>query len=342
MVTGANGFIGKAIVEQIKKDFEELRLIQIQSNRNKKTEKTENNKTKQNSFEKDCNFYLDITDKNQVSELKNIGNVDAIVHSAGLAHQFEKVEANEFFKVNVLGTENILSLGAHLQIKHFILISSVSVYGDTKNDDASVKAINEETVCAPVDAYAESKLQGENITRKLCETAGINLTVLRPATVIGEEDKGNFLRLIKTIDKKRFFWIGRGTNYKSLIHREDVAGSVSLLLKEKKDGTEIFNVSAEALQMKEIVEIICETLEKGVSGISINEKILTPLFAFNSHLVKSKKIEKVERTIEKWTADDVYSNQKLKNKYGFEPKIKVKEAIIREIKWYLTQKNKIV
>ncbi len=340
LVTGAQGFVGKAIVVQLSKDDNgKIEIFQLRGRHLQKTEDS----TADNIH----NFNLDITDLDKVLKLKKIGVIDAVIHAAGLAHQFDGVKRENFQSVNVKGTENILELSKQLYISHFILISSVSVYGNINNKGGKFGEITEDTEnieniektenseCSPKNAYAESKLESEIIARRICEETGIDLTILRLATVIGEEDRGNFLRLIKAIDKRRFFWIGKGTNYKSLIHREDVAGAVFKILKEKKRGTEIFNVAAEPLPMKEVVETIGQALNKNVSGISINKRLLKPLFFLNSKTLKNKKIERLRLTIEKWLADDVYSSKKLKQEYQYESKISVKEAIIREVKWYL-------
>ncbi|MDQ3129708.1 MAG: NAD(P)-dependent oxidoreductase [Acidobacteriota bacterium] len=332
LVTGASGFVGKVIVEELRRN--EVKVIELQSGRVEKG----NNTTGNNYFENKA----DITNKDEVLELKKIGEIDAIVHAAGLAHQFKDVKKEEFWSVNVEGTANILELGKLLKIKHFILISSVSVYGDVAENRFVLPGINEDVECRPQDFYAESKLEAEKITSRKCEEKDVALTILRLATVIGEEDRGNFLRLIKAIDKRRFLWIGKGVNYKSLIHREDVAAAVCKLLfdktsEEKNKTGEIFNVSAEPLQMKEIVEIISRALNKNVFGLSVNENILDYLLYFGSKKLKIKKLEKLRRTVEKWLANDAYSAQKIKREYQYEAKIKTDEAITREVKWYLQQ-----
>jgi nucleoside-diphosphate-sugar epimerase len=336
LVTGARGFVGKAIIEKLRRS--EIEVIEFQSKRLE-----EGKDLTENEIHRVKKFNVDITKKDEVLKLKKIGNVNAIVHAAGLAHQFKDVKSEEFRSVNVKGTENILELSKHLNIKHFVLISSVSVYGNEKNS-IKLPGITEDAECYPGDSYAESKLEAEKITRRICQATGVNLTILRLATVIGEEDRGNFRRLIKAIDKRRFLWIGKGINYKSLIHREDVAGAVCKLLveksvknKEKKIAVEIFNVSAEPLPMKEIVEIIAGALNKSVFNLSVNEKLLRHIFAVNSKTLKNKKIEKVRQTVEKWLADDAYSAQNLKREYDYVPKININEAIIREVKWYLQQ-----
>jgi len=334
LVTGASGFVGRAIVEELRRN--EVKVIELQSGRVEKRKDTTGN----NHFE----IKADITKKDEVLKLKKIGEVDAIVHAAGLAHQFKDVKSEEFWSVNVEGTANVLELSKLLKIKHFILISSVSVYGNVDKDKFVLPGVTEDLRCYPKDFYAESKLEAEKITSQKCEEINVALTILRLATVIGEEDRGNFLRLIKAIDKRRFWWIGKGINYKSLIHREDVAGAVCKLLLEKKSEvnnknnlSEIFNVSAEPLQMKEIVEIISRELNKSVFGLSINENFLTKIFNFSSRNFKIKKIERLRQTVGKWLANDAYSARKLKQEYQYEAKIDIDEAIRREVKWYLQQ-----
>lgn len=337
LVTGARGFIGKVIVEKLRGN--NLEVLELHSRWIKKEFDLNNNQN--------YKVRADLTNKNEVLQLAGIGKIDAVVHAAGLAHQFENTKREEFELVNSQGTENILELGKLLKIKHFILISSVSVYGNEEKSVFDSQGITEDTECHPKDFYAESKFASEIVAQRFYEKADFDLTILRLATVIGEEDRGNFLRLIKSIDKRRFLWIGKGHNYKSLIHREDVAGAVRKILFENLDAEstptekikkmEIFNVSAEPLLMSEIVEVISDALNKRVPGISINKKIVETFFAFNSATIKNNKIEKKRKTVEKWLSDDAYSALRLKRKYQFETQITIQEAIRREVKWYLQQ-----
>ena len=51
------------------------------------------------------------------------------------------------------------------------------------------------------------------------------LTILRLATLYGEGDPGNVGRLMRTLDRGRFLWIGDGSNRKSLLYRGDAANA---------------------------------------------------------------------------------------------------------------------
>ncbi|MCU1288420.1 MAG: galE 1 [Acidobacteria bacterium] len=341
LITGAGGFVGKAIIERLTQDGFDLFELH-----HKAKKVSESDKNKENRV-----FYSDITSIDELLKLEIIGKCDVVVHAAGLAHQFGKIDNERFRLVNVKGTENVLELSKRLQTKHFVLIGSVSVYGDTKNRSGNKEGINEDAECAPVDAYAESKLKSEKIAEDFCLHTDMSLTILRLATVIGEEDRGNFLRLIKSIDARKFFWIGKGVNQKSLIHKEDVANAVSIVInaknslnenKEKNKKIEIFNVSAEPLSMKKIVDTIGGELNKKVPNISVNPKFLMPFFSFNKSFVNNKTVVKLEKTIEKWLAEDVFSNEKIKNEYNFQPQVSVETAIKREVTWYIEERAKLL
>ncbi len=118
IVTGATGFIGKEIVSEL-------------SGKNFKIYQIGNSNVKKQS--PDAKFYkIDITKFENVCELKELNEVDVVIHSAGLAHQFGNIKKERFFKTNVEGTRNILELAVNLKVKHFVLISSTAVYGVKK------------------------------------------------------------------------------------------------------------------------------------------------------------------------------------------------------------------
>lgn len=340
LVTGVKGYVGSEIVRLFERECERVFTIE-----NKKVRR-DVEKLK----DSDDAFAVDITDREAVLRLENIGEIDVIVHAAGLAHQYGETSREDFQRVNVDGIGNILELARNLGVKHFVLISSVSVYGHSKNKFdgrsnsepenkfALVKSIDEEAICTPDDFYAESKLDGENLARRFCRENSIRLTILRLSTVIGEEDKGNLLRLIRLIDLRYFIWIGKGENHKSFVHREDVARACVTILASEKNESEIFNVSANSLKMRRVVEIVGGQLGKKIPNVSISATLVKHFFRLNSNFFNIEKIKRIDKKIGKWLADDVYSAEKIKRIYGFEPQISAEKAIEREVEWYISKK----
>ncbi len=325
IITGATGFIGREIVSELSGN--EFEIFQVGNS----------NVNAQLSEEKF--FKIDITNFEEVCELKKIKQADAIVHSAGLAHQFGSVEKDTFQKTNVEGTKNILELAVTLKVRQFVLISSTAVYGTVKNSGKNVKVTDETAACRPETFYAQSKLEAEQAAAEICEQNNINLTIFRLSPVIGEGNAGNVARLVKAIDKKRFVWIGSGENYKSLIYKKDVAKACREILTKKKKGIEIFNLAAEPIQMRNFVAAAAGNLNKKIPNFSIPQLFLEKLFQLNEKTLKVKKIRKYSKTVEKWLSDDVYSAEKFKREYNFKPKTSIAEALEKQINWYRKQKG---
>jgi nucleoside-diphosphate-sugar epimerase len=323
LVTGAEGFVGKAIVAALlEKKFCVFCLASLKSE-TKSAPKL---------------FRADIGNLESLNCLDELKNIDAVIHSAGLAHQFGDVNEKDFWKVNVEGTKNVVLKAAHLAAKHFVLISSVSVYGKARQDKRI--EIDEDFPCEPEGAYAQSKLEAEKIATEICEENSIPLTILRLATVVGEGDQGNTARLINWIDAGRFLWIGKGENLKSLIYKGDVAEACACVLDKKTSETEIFNVTSEPVSMKEIVGEIAKNLNKKIPKIYVPAKLSEVAFKLNSKITRIGKIHKLSETIEKWLSDDVFSGEKIALRYKFRAKTKISEAIERQVESYKNRKNR--
>lgn len=325
LVTGATGFIGREIVSELSEG--EFEIYQI-GNSNVKSQ-----------FSKEKFFKVDITSFEEVCELEQLKEADAVIHSAGLAHQFGNIEKEKFQKTNVEGTKNILELAVILKVKHFVLISSTAVYGTEKKFGKNVKVTDESAACRPQTFYAESKLEAEQAAMEVCGQNNINLTIFRLSPVIGEGNAGNVARLVEAIDKKRFLWIGGGENYKSLIYKKDVARACREILMKKKKGTEIFNLAAAPILMRDFVGDTAKNLNKKIPGFSIPPLLLEKVFQLNERTLKIKKIRKISETIEKWLSDDVYSAERFEREYNFRPGTSISEALEKQINWYRKQKE---
>lgn len=330
LITGGTGFVGEAIIEKlVENNFEICALINQKS------------AFKKDSIaEKHCRILrADIRDSVSLNKISIKDNFDAFIHSAGLAHQFGEINEQDFWDVNVQGTKNIAALAAKNSVKQFVLISSVAVYGNSSAIEREVqnKVLTEAKECRPEEIYAVTKFESEKTAQEICKNNQINLTVLRLATVIGENDRGNVVRLIKAIDQGRFFWIGKGSNLKSLIYKGDVA-SACLEVLNRPDQTGTYNLTADALTMKEIVGEIHWQLKRKNPRISIPAFFLQPAFQINRKTLNVKRVEKISETIRKWLADDVFSGEKFRKEYNFHTETSIREAIKREVESYLRSK----
>lgn len=321
LVTGAAGFVGKAIVKELRD-----RGFEVYTCGRKEQSGLPNY------------FRVDISSGESVKNLApQLPGMDAIVHSAGLAHQFQAPKcAGVFERVNVAGTRNVAGLGAALGSKKFIHISSISVYGDDKPNPC-----DEQARCEPAGDYAGSKYRAEIAAEEVCRERGIDLTILRLATVYGAGDPGNVLRLIKLIDGGKFFWTGKGENAKSLVFAADAARACRLALESELPGVNVFNVTGEPHTMREIVETIAQALGKKIPGLAIPAGLLkTALKTAGVLPVAGRRARGLADTLKKWQSDDVLSGEKIKRELNFQPETSLAEGIKKEVEWYLREKNR--
>lgn len=322
LVTGATGFIGREIVSRLAAD---------QSGAHRITGLARNVGTAA-----DPNIELvrgDITDPNDVARLESLGPFDAVIHSAGLAHQFGDTPDLDFNKTNVEGTQNVVDLARRVQSGHFILISSTAVYGIREG------AIDEDSECRPETPYARSKFEAERICRETCERGNIPLTIFRLAPVLGEKGVGNVPRLISAIDRGRFVWLGNGENRKALIYVGDVADACLRLLRQKRGATEVFNLAADPISMAELVDTISATLGKSVPRLHVPAALPRLVLGLNSRTARLRRLERVSRTLEKWLCDDLFLVEKIEKAYGFQPATSIEEAVRIECRWFLKHGN---
>lgn len=330
MVTGATGFVGGAIVtELLRKKLDVYCLGGL----------TSENKAELPNF-----FQADIRDFESIKNLERLEKIDVLIHSAALAHQFGQVTDKDFWRTNVEGTKNTALLAVKLKVRHFILISSVAVYGKKTSNKLNSKVaeithfIDESDDCEPESVYARSKLESEKTAQKICEENQIPLTILRLATVVGEGDEGNVSRLIKAIDKNRFVWIGAGENRKSLIYKADVARACRILLNKKDKKTDVYNLTAAPVRMNQIVGQIAISLKKRISKFSIPAAAFEKMFRLNAVFFRFNKIRRLSETIEKWLSEEVFSGEKIKEEYGFCAETTIEQAISRQAEFYKNHK----
>ena len=187
VVTGGTGFIGSHLVNYLVSKGHHVKVI----------DKSPNFKLR-NLKNKDS-IEVHKTDILQKEKLKKLfKNTDGIFHQAALISVIEsKDKPEKYYKVNVVGTENIFALAKELNLK-VVFASSSSVYGNTKKIP-----IQENFKLKSPNVYGRTKIECEERAQKY-QKEGIKIIGLRYFNVYGEcqsDVRGgvitNFLNQIK-------------------------------------------------------------------------------------------------------------------------------------------------
>ncbi len=194
LITGINGFLGNYIRETLNKNNKIFGLSRSNS---------------------DYNYFLE----KSIPIFDNC--FELVIHAAGLAHHipFNQNERDLFHKVNVIGTENLLTGLENSGIpQKFVFISTVAVYGETVGN-----SITESTKLKAKDPYGKSKIQAERLVYNWCKEKNVVCTILRLPLIVGSNPPGNLGAMINGIKKGRYFNIAGGQAKKSMVLASDVA-----------------------------------------------------------------------------------------------------------------------
>jgi nucleoside-diphosphate-sugar epimerase len=228
LLTGATGFIGKALVsELIKQDFDLSIAVRQKTN-------LFPNKVKQyvvGDFESNPDFSNILT------------KIDCVIDLAGRAHVIDKTKAsilNEFRKLNTEFTLNLAKQSATAGVKRFIFLSSIRV-----NGNQNTKPFLEIDAPNPKEPYAISKHEAEQGLLKLAENSSLKLVIIRSPLVYGKDAPGNFGRLVQWASAKIMLPLPLGAvnNSRSLIAIDNLVSFIILCVLHEKAVNEIFLIS---------------------------------------------------------------------------------------------------
>ena len=185
----------------------------------------------------------------------NLRGYDAVFHVAGIAHQKETKENEElYYRVNRDLTEELAIKAKEDGVKHFVFMSTMSVYGM----DCGV--ITPDTKPNPKGFYGKSKWQAEQALAEL-ENESFRIAVLRPPMVYGRNCKGNFQLMLKLVKKSPVF--PDVSNRRSMISIENLCGFVHMVIENGESGV-FFPQNREYVNTTEMARTIADTLGRKV------------------------------------------------------------------------------
>lgn len=118
-------------------------------------------------------------------------------------------------------------------------------------------------LAVPSDAYAISKWEAEQALWQVAAETGMEVVILRPPLVYGPGVKGNFLRLMQAIDKRRPLPLGGIQNQRSLIYLGNLIDVIRLCITHPNAAGKAFLVSdGDDVSTPELVRRIAAALRR--------------------------------------------------------------------------------
>lgn len=205
LVTGANGFVGRALTEKLLASESFLPVCAVRD-------------LASGPLQAERIFY-ELENGLSVEALRD---VDTIVHAAARVHVMKASQSDDltaFRKANVEGTLKLARSAAQAGVRRFIFISSIKVNGEQTLPGKPYLATDRP---APVDAYGISKSEAETALRDLAAETGLEVVIIRPPLVYGPGVKANFQKMLGWVHSRLPLPFGSITNRRSLVALENL------------------------------------------------------------------------------------------------------------------------
>jgi nucleoside-diphosphate-sugar epimerase len=151
-----------------------------------------------------------------------LADVDAVIHSAGIAHAMSGLPEDDYRVLNTEATIGLARAAQRAGARRFIFLSSIRAQAGVTADTV----LTEDSPPNPTDAYGRSKLAAEQGLAEL----GIDWTALRLALVYGPGVKGNMARLLRLARSPFPLPFGSLKARRSLLSLDNLAEAVHIAL----------------------------------------------------------------------------------------------------------------
>ena len=307
LITGATGFVGKALVQRLLADDESRRLlVAVRSGGQRWPVQVRPIVTGDLSSSTDWSGVLK--------------GVAVVLHSAARVHVMEDTEAGSltaFRAVNVDGTLNLAHQAAMTGVKRFVFISSVKVNGESTELG---RAFTEADVPNPQDAYGQSKHEAEQGLRQISADTDMEVVIIRPPLVYGPGVKANFAALMRAVQRGWPLPLGVVHNQRSLVALDNLVDFIVTCITHPQAANQTFLVSdGQDLSTTALVRGMAQA-----AGVPVR-LLPVPVWALRAGASLLGKGDMVQRL-----SDNLQVNiLKARNLLGWVPPVYVEEALRR-------------
>ena len=321
LVTGANGFIGSHLVDQLLVSNCTVHGLVRESSDLKWLDASRVHLHKGDLARPDF-------------KIPALEDMDYIFHCAGLTRAKSR---SVYFGVNATACSNLYEQCQKRagQVKGIVHLSSLAATGPSPQGGL----VDETTPCRPVTFYGQSKLAGEEIALRFSDS--LPVTVLRPPVVYGPREE-NFFTFIKLVHKGWGLQIGKAGKELSLIYVADmVQAMLTASHPSQQRGCSYFVTDGRVHVWEQVAKECARIMNVRLKTLKIPEGILQPIAllfeawaSFSSQPALFDRQRMIDIQQSSWSA----SPEKFFEAVGFEPQYELSRGLAQTIQWYQQQK----
>jgi len=311
LVTGATGFIGRHLAGALSKTYSVRCLVR---------------KTSDITTLKDFNVeivYGDLLAKESLGPA--LDGIDLVYHLAGEVYSRRK---QDYYKGNVLATHNLLEACKEKGTKRIIYLSTVGVYKPV----VTRTLLTEESECEPITIYGKTKLDAEELIKK----GDISWVIVRAPVTYGPYQQPVLNKFfLDALNKKKIFFIGDGSNLRSLCFIDNlVEGLVLLANKTDVDGKMYILSDNSHYTFDEMIETASKVIQHRVGVVHLPSfigDISWKIYRVMDNVFSFCPVELY--AIKKMQLHEGYDIAKAKNEVGYNPTVTLEMGFEKMVNW---------
>jgi nucleoside-diphosphate-sugar epimerase len=306
LVTGGSGFFGHLLVERLLARGDSVRNFDLTA--------------ADGEFEPVEFHQGDIRDAAAVR--RACKDIEVIYHN--VAQQPLSKDPELMRTVNLDGTRNLLTAALDCGVRKVIFTSSTAIFGIPS--ELPIRRSTKPTPCEP---YGRTKVASEAVCAEFI-ARGLDVTMIRPRTILGHGRLGIFQMLFEWIREGRNVPVmGRGDNRFQFIHAHDLADAT--ILAAERHGPQVYNIGTDRFgTMREVLEALCRHAATGsqVRSVPAAGKLgVSPLGAYHYMAYGKPNYFDISDAVRELGWQPTYSNE---------------EAMIASYDWYLKNRDEVL
>ncbi len=327
LVTGASGLLGSHIVEQLRKRDMPVRVL-VRRGSDRSWLRTQGVEFAEG----------DVTDADSlVSACKG---VDVVYHSAARVGDWGPWE--EFQRITIDGTRNMIEAACAAAVRRFVHISSVSCYGYHTDAVEVDETFDLGYKLYKWAYYSRSKIEAERIAWDAHKSGRIEMTIIRPAWIYGERDRTTIARLVKMVREGKAKILGPGDNRLNVVYAGNIAeGAITAAGLPQANG-QAYNLSNDGrISQKEYFDLIAKAA--GAPPVKKHAPYRAAytvgfLLEVIGHLFKSEKPPFVTRyAVWLMGRRSYFSAEKARRELNWKTTVPYEVGVPNTVRWHLAQ-----
>ena len=317
LITGADGFIGSHLVEELTKHQCNITAMSLYNSFNTWGWLEDIDKNILDNIEV---ISGDIRDYKFVN--KAVQNSDIIFHLASLiAIPYSYHSPNSYLQTNVQGTLNILESALDTNIEKIIHTSTSEVYGDTK-----ILPISEETPIISKSPYSATKIAADQLAYSYFSSFNLPVSIIRPFNTYGPRQSNRAIIptiITQMLSENKKIKLGSLYPTRDFSYIADTVDGFIHVGKSPKSLGEVINIgSGFEISIKDLCELIREIIDTDIRIISDKSRIRP----------KSGEVYRLK-------ADNKKAKKLLNWSPKYSGKLGLKKGLVETIEWFSEPNN---